>query len=164
MGRIVTFETPVHLSTLLANLTANLGRPKSLSLALPQKSPTVASHKNIRRIAACAGSGGSVLSKAESVVDRSTIDESYRDTGTVDMWITGELSHHEALAAIEKGKVVVCLGHGNSERGYLGEYMQGALLDSLSQERVEGDVRVVVSEADREPFMSLVRDGWMDGD
>ena len=80
------------------------------------------------------------------------------------MWITGELSHHEALAAIEKGKVVVCLGHGNSERGYLREHMRGALLNSLRKECIEGDVGVAASEADREPFMSLVRGEWMDDD
>lgn len=37
----------------------------------------------------------------------------------VDLLFTGELSHHEALAAIEQGKVVITAFHSNTERGFL---------------------------------------------
>eukprot|EP00512_Aurantiochytrium_limacinum_P014283 CAMPEP_0171584498 /NCGR_PEP_ID=MMETSP0961-20121227/11436_1 /TAXON_ID=87120 /ORGANISM="Aurantiochytrium limacinum, Strain ATCCMYA-1381" /LENGTH=289 /DNA_ID=CAMNT_0012141911 /DNA_START=77 /DNA_END=942 /DNA_ORIENTATION=+ len=50
-----------------------------------------------------AGSGASVLSSA---VD-------------VDLWVSGEMSHHEVLAANAQGVSVVLLEHSNSERAYL---------------------------------------------
>jgi len=36
-----------------------------------------------------------------------------------DVYFTGEMSHHEVLAAIAAGKHVVLCGHTNTERGYL---------------------------------------------
>lgn len=77
----------------------------------------------------------------------------------VDLLLTGELSHHEALAATENEKVVICLGHSNSERGYLDAVMKGKLLEALKTESsIEGgEVSVEVSETDRDPFLSLVR-------
>ena len=85
----------------------------------------------------------------------------------VDLLVTGELSHHEALAAIEKGKCVVALLHSNSERGYL-HVMRPKLLEVLREEwarireqegaessgeaEVESSCRVDVSERDRDPY------------
>ena len=66
----------------------------------------------ITSIAICAGSGGSVFAKLKEPVD---------------LLLTGELTHHEALAAIEQGKSVICVNHSNSERAYLGAVMQGLL-------------------------------------
>ena len=51
----------------------------------------------------------------------------------VDLLVTGELSHHEALAVVERGKCVVALLHSNSERGYL-QVMRPRLLEGLREE------------------------------
>ena len=50
----------------------------------------------------------------------------------VDLFFTGELSHHDALAATERGACVVTLFHSNSERGFLW---------SVLRDRLEGEVR-----------------------
>ena len=53
-------------------------------------------------MAVCAGSGGSVLKGVNA-----------------DLYVTGELSHHEVLHAVESGRSVVLCEHSNSERGFL---------------------------------------------
>jgi putative NIF3 family GTP cyclohydrolase 1 type 2 len=96
------------------------------------------------------------------------------------------MSHHEALAATERGSVVISLAHTNSERGYLRAVMQRKLQDDLSQ-RWESDrqaalqaiqetakqggatpsvlgeevykdagVEVSVSDADRDPYGIMI--------
>lgn len=80
-----------------------------------------------------------------------------------DLLFTGELSHHEALAAIERGSSVVTLFHSNSERGYLWDVMRQKLEDGIVQElgitttKTEGEGLVAVSRADRDPFGVVVR-------
>ena len=37
----------------------------------------------------------------------------------VDVLLTGEMSHHEVLAANAEGKHVILSDHSNTERGYL---------------------------------------------
>ncbi len=66
----------------------------------------------------------------------------------VDLYLTGELPHHDALAAAAAGVTVVCALHSNSER---------AALRRL-KERIEADapgLEVRVSESDRDPFVVI---------
>ncbi|KLJ09825.1 hypothetical protein EMPG_14755 [Blastomyces silverae] len=51
-----------------------------------------------------------------------------------DVLVTGEMSHHDALAAIENGAAVVSLFHSDSERGYLSAVMRGRLEEALRGE------------------------------
>jgi import inner membrane translocase subunit TIM54 len=75
-----------------------------------------------------------------------------------DLLFTGELSHHEALAAIERGSVVVTLFHSNTERGYLHDVMRHKLADAIKQEFQSAEEPVVaVSKADRDPYGIVVR-------
>ena len=93
-----------------------------------------------------------------------------------DLLFTGELSHHEALAATERGSCVVTLFHSNSERGFLTKVMkpklekilrkewdrvreqerkrssEGSRLDGWEEALDDEDVLVEVSEVDRDPF------------
>jgi len=96
-----------------------------------------------------------------------------------DLYFTGELSHHEALAAKENGiSVIACTSrasainncqsanmavgfHTNTERGYLSKGMQPRLQEVLADEwsRVAEAERegkdgfeVVVSTADKDPY------------
>jgi putative NIF3 family GTP cyclohydrolase 1 type 2 len=86
---------------------------------------------------------------------------------------TGEMSHHEALAAIEKGQVVISLFHSNSERGFLAEVLREQLEDGIVEEWAkireeeqgndnakealqDDDFEVVVSEVDRDPYGIVV--------
>lgn len=111
-----------------------------MSIAMPQGEE---SDMMINKIGICAGSGGSLLNDVEDI----------------DLLLTGELSHHGALAATENGKVVICLGHSNSERGYLGAVMRRKLLDALKADNSisADDVEVEVSEKDRDPYMTMLR-------
>ncbi len=82
----------------------------------------------------------------------------------VDLLFTGELSHHEALAAIESGKVVVTAGHSNTERLFLKSRLKPLLLKEIRQRLQQDtlsanewdvdpqDFTVDVSEVDRDPF------------
>ncbi|KAF8323825.1 NGG1p interacting factor 3 [Clavulina sp. PMI_390] len=92
----------------------------------------------VSSVAICAGSGGSVLSGVASTV-----------------YLTGEMQHHEVLAAVASGHHVILCGHTNTERGYL-----SVLRDSLRQELEvqsvdEAGVNVLISQADSHPLQIM---------
>lgn len=115
MGRIVHFNQPQPLPALLDRIGKGLNNPKGFPIAIPQDKTI--SDITIRSVGICAGSGASLLSNLE-----------------VDLLFTGEMSHHEALAAIEKGQVVISLFHSNSERGFLAEVLRGQLEQTVDEE------------------------------
>lgn len=69
-----------------------------------------------------------------------------------DVYLTGEMSHHEVLAALAAGTNVILCGHTNTERGYL-PLLAAKLLQELrtAGEGAE-DVEVVVSQKDQHPL------------
>jgi len=67
-------------------------------VALTTDSP----NNEVHSVAICAGSGGSTLLGVDA-----------------DVYFTGEMSHHEVLAAVASGRNVILCGHTNTERGYL---------------------------------------------
>ncbi|ETN61980.1 anon-35F/36A [Anopheles darlingi] len=85
----------------------------------------------IRTFAVCAGSGGSLLKGVKA-----------------DLYITGEMSHHEILDATHQNIHVVLLGHSNSERGYLPVFRN--ILANMLQDF--SDVNIHVSECDTDPI------------
>ncbi|EGD93463.1 NGG1p interacting factor 3 [Trichophyton tonsurans CBS 112818] len=182
MGRKITFEQPLPLNDIIGAI-AKTALPQSnvigthtessavgFSIAIPQGSTV--SDITISSVAACPGSGSSILMK--------------NGTPAADLLLTGELSHHEALAAIEAGSVVVTLSHSNSERGFLQGYMRSNFHERLSQawkevcahndlassDRDESEVQVLkqifaddsvcvdVSKSDRDPYQVLC---WRNG-
>jgi putative NIF3 family GTP cyclohydrolase 1 type 2 len=60
-------------------------------------------------------------------------------------FLTGEMRHHDALAATAAGMTVVCLGHSHSERLAL-KALAGKLAAALPE------LDVVLSARDRDPF------------
>ena len=92
---------------------------------------------SVQTFAVCAGSGASVLSALE--------DE------PLDMILTGELSHHEVLAARAAGRFVALCGHAGSERGYL-RVMRQKLQSELDEIIGEHRVEVVLSQKDKSPL------------
>ena len=160
---MVFFKEKTSLDSILARLLGHFQYPRALKLALPHPGNVYGTGSvNVSSIAICAGSGGSVFSKMNEHLD---------------LLITGEMSHHEVLAATERGQTVICLDHSNSERGYLQEVMQGKLSEAVassweekrrtvaiqaaSREAAEicsgGVDSIHVSQADRDPFSFLVR-------
>ncbi|KAL8674896.1 MAG: hypothetical protein Q9168_000699 [Polycauliona sp. 1 TL-2023] len=153
-GRLVTFKEPQPLTHLVERIAHGVGSPKGFPLAIPQGKQV--EDIQIRTVGVSAGSGHSVLKGVEA-----------------DLLFTGELSHHEALAATEKGQCVITLFHSNSERGYLSSVLKEKLTGVLREEweRVrnevaeaqeltpewedavkDDDVLVECSERDRDPF------------
>ncbi|MBL8760745.1 MAG: Nif3-like dinuclear metal center hexameric protein [Phycisphaerae bacterium] len=65
-----------------------------------------------------------------------------------DVFVTGEMKHHEVLAALHAGTSVVLAGHTNTERGYL------ARVSTKLGELLPG-CRVIISGQDRDPLVFL---------
>lgn len=170
-GRLVTFVEAQPLTKLIDHIGRGTGLPGGIPIALPQSKSI--EEIRIRTVGLCPGSGSGVL---------------LRDNGAIpDLLLTGEMSHHEALAATERGSVVISLAHSNSERGYLRAVMQSKLHQELSRcwqsEREaalraiqdsakqggaapssasvevyqDAGVEVIVSETDRDPYGIMIR-------
>ena len=120
MGRIVRLSEPVALTEIIDRIGLGLGNPKGFPIAVPQGKE--ASEMMIKSIGICAGSGAHQFSEMEA------------NGEDVDLLFTGELSHHEALAAIEKGRCVICLFHSNTERGFLHGVLKGQLEQAIKEE------------------------------
>jgi len=125
----------------LTRIGKGLGDLNTLSVAVPQSVPVNSKAQIlITSIGICAGSGGSILNGLD-----------------VDMLFTGELSHHEALAAIEQGKVVVTAFHSNTEREYLKQRMINKLSRHIDDEHYQvGKYDLAVSQVDRDPFEVVI--------
>lgn len=160
-GRLINFDSPQPLSALITRIAHATGTPKGFPIAIPQ-SKSLESIR-IRTVGICPGSGSSVIRNCKEPPD---------------LVFTGEISHHEALAVIERGGCVIMLFHSNSERGYLDGVMRDKLEGELSRRWDEarkernGDeeeedevikeiledesVSVVTSRCDRDPFGIVV--------
>ncbi|KAG9073497.1 hypothetical protein FS749_015099 [Ceratobasidium sp. UAMH 11750] len=136
-GRLVTLSDPVSLNTLCERVKAYCGLERLQVGVSPQLGSFTQS--SIRTIALCAGSGGSVLKGS-----------------TADVYLTGEMSHHEVLAAVAQGTSVILCGHSNTERPYL-PTLQRKLQEALDQDtELQGEkYEVVVSSADKDPLTIL---------
>jgi dinuclear metal center YbgI/SA1388 family protein len=88
--------------------------------------------RDVTRAAVCAGSGGDLLGDAI-------------DSGA-ELFLTGELRHHDALRAVAAGLTVVCTLHSASERAAL-QALEGRLAEHLA------GVAIFRSRVDREPFV-----------
>ena len=153
-GRIVRFKQAQRLGTLVERITNGLGPLSGIRLAVPQAVPTGSkANLEITTVGICAGSG-SMLNGQD-----------------VDLLFTGELSHHEALAAIEQNKVVVTAFHSNTERMFLSHGMKPDLqlcvaeaLQAQTVDVADRDVEfeVAISEVDRDPYEIIVAgsSGW----
>jgi hypothetical protein len=85
----------------------------------------------VKRAAVCAGACGNLLDDA--IAQR------------CDLYLTGEMRHHDALKAVKAGMVVVCTLHSNSERAALKR-----LRDDLTR-NLPG-LAIQLSQVDRDPF------------
>lgn len=138
-GKIVRFTEPQELSTIVRDIRLYLGDLSGLSVAVPQKVPIgERSALMVSSVGICAGSGGSMLGGLD-----------------VDLLFTGELSHHEALAATEQGRVVITAFHSNTERKFLSDVMRPLLSTELGGSDKD---TVVVSQVDRDPFDIITKE------
>ena len=87
----------------------------------------------IERVGVCPGSGASLVDAA--IADGCTC------------FVTGEMTHHETLAALDRGCSVILAGHTNTERPYMPILAQRLREAGLALE-------YAVSDRDRAPFVT----------
>jgi dinuclear metal center YbgI/SA1388 family protein len=126
-GRLLQLSPPTVLSVIVERLKEHLG-VSHLRVAMAS---THAGGVPITSVALCAGAGGSLFAE----VDRA------------DLYVTGEMRHHDVLVRLAQGSSVVLSEHTHTERGYLPRFAH--LLD----ERLEGAVEILVSARDRDPLV-----------
>lgn len=124
LGRIGDFSEKTTRRALLARIKRKLG-VRSVLVAGPTDG-------GVKRAAVCAGSCGDLMDDAAA--------------RGAELYLTGELKHHDALRAARLGMTVVCVLHSNSERAAL-KPLRARLADLLK------GVDVRLSERDRDPFV-----------
>ncbi|KAF7659541.1 hypothetical protein LDENG_00295940 [Lucifuga dentata] len=125
-GRLSILDQPVTVATAVQKMKSHLGLSHlRLALGVGQTQEST-----VCTVAVCAGSGASVLSGVRA-----------------DLFITGEMSHHEVLDAVAKGTSVILSDHSNSERGFLAVFREQLAV------RLPDSVTVAVSQADRDPLV-----------
>jgi len=121
-GRLVELKRPVKLKTLAGRLKQYLGL-KTVRLAESVEG------NSIRTVALCAGAGTAAFSGVKA-----------------DCYLTGEMSHHNVLAATQRGSHVILCEHTNTERGYLPVFAK------ILHKALGKDVDIAVSEIDSDPI------------
>ncbi|XP_051968591.1 NIF3-like protein 1 [Xyrauchen texanus] len=124
-GRLSVLEEPVSVATAVQKMKSHLGLPH-LRLALGHQRTL---DSMVRTVAVCAGSGASVIQGVKA-----------------DLYVTGEMSHHEVLDAVSKGTSVILSDHSNSERGFL------AIFKERLNAQLGDTVSVAISQRDRDPL------------
>lgn len=124
LGRMGSLARPMPLTEILAAIRKTTGA-RAAGLVGPQK-------RTIRTAAVCAGSCGKLLNTVIAA--------------GCDLYVTGELKHHMALAAQEAGLTCVCLSHSVSERFALKK------LAARLKRRLK-DVTITHSRTDADPFV-----------
>lgn len=123
-GRVGTLKSP----------TSVRGIVETLRKAWPHAVVQFASadeHRPLSRIAVCPGSGASLL---DAAIDHGA-----------EVFITGEMKHHEVRGALDEGMSIIVAGHTETERGYL-PVLASRLASTLP------NVAFNVSKADRPPM------------
>jgi dinuclear metal center YbgI/SA1388 family protein len=133
MGRVGALSRPVTVATLISRIKKATGIKRVLLAARPRPKAGKGSGKGgLVSVVACgAGSCGGLWKKALAA--------------GAGFYLTGEMRHHDALAATNAGLTVVCVGHSNSER---------ITMVSLAK-RIAGampKLKITVSKLDRDPF------------
>ncbi|NLK41825.1 MAG: Nif3-like dinuclear metal center hexameric protein [Planctomycetes bacterium] len=123
LGRIGRLEKPTSLDVILKRIQKTTGA-KAFGLIGPTR-------RTVRTAAVCAGSCGNLL---DTVI-----------AAGCDLYLTGELKHHQALAAQEAGLTCLCLSHSVSERFAL-KQLAATLKKRLNT------VTIRFSQKDADPF------------
>lgn len=124
-GRRVMLDKAASLKTIVERIRLTIGSKRILA-ATGQNAPRLYS-----TIGLCAGAGGTLVGAA--------IDDGCQ------LFFTGEMRHHNILAAQSRGCTIVLAGHTNTERGYL-KLLRKRLMSQLS------GVSVVMSRRDADPL------------
>ncbi|KAJ3849367.1 NGG1p interacting factor 3 [Lentinula lateritia] len=136
VGRLVALQTPVTMSVLEKRVKEHL-KLSQIQVGYASTRDGLRSSDTVETIAICAGSGGSVFAGKKA-----------------DVYFTGEMQHHEVLAAVAAGtNVILCDkgGHTNTERGYL-PVLASKLETQLHGAAFDEPFDIVVSNTDKHPL------------
>ena len=131
MGRIGRLPRPVTAAALIGRIKKAVGLKQVLLAASTDRKSGDGKGRLVSVAACCVGSAGSLYRAAAA--------------GGATFYLTGEMRHHDALAATAAGMNVVCLGHSNSERITLKR-----LADRLAVTLPK--LKVVIAKSDADPF------------
>ncbi|KAG0251519.1 NGG1 interacting factor [Mortierella polycephala] len=130
-GRVFTFDQPKPVQQVIDQIKRHLGM-KNVRAAIH---PTHASNERlISTVGVWAGSGSELVR--------------YK----ADLFLTGELGHHDVLEALEQDTTVILCEHSNTERGYLSAVLKPKLEELLAKDGGEA-VDVIVSTTDKDPLV-----------
>uniref|UniRef100_A0A1A9X1H5 NIF3-like protein 1 n=1 Tax=Glossina brevipalpis TaxID=37001 RepID=A0A1A9X1H5_9MUSC len=125
LGRI--FSTNLILEEAIAAVQKHIGLDVHVALG---NQHTLKS--KIITVAVCAGSGSSLLRGIKA-----------------DLYITGEMSHHELIEANQNNISVILCNHSNSERGFLKSFKMK--LEAI----LKNDCEVIISDKDADPLVTF---------
>jgi len=125
MGRMVHLKEPLSINHVVDLVKDHL-KLKHVQLAVSKENAM------IQTVAVCAGSGGSLLKNVKA-----------------DLYITGEMSHHEVLDAIHHNTSVILGGHSNTERLFLLKW-KDVLQTALGE-----NIQIDVSINDQDPLSTV---------
>jgi len=123
-GRRLVLDQPATVAELAERFKKHLGiKVLNIALAGDQDRP-------LTHIGVCPGSGASLAAAA-------------RNDGC-DVYVSGEMQHHDVIAALHSGLSLILAGHTNTERGYLPRLARklGTMLSGVS---------FIVSAVDKSP-------------
>lgn len=123
LGRIGKLAQPLRIGQVVERIKKSTGA-KAVGIVGPEK-------RLVRTAAVCAGSCGKIINAVIAA--------------KADLYVTGELKHHHALAAQEAGLTCICLSHTVSERFILKKFAK-QLRDRVKQ------VTIRISRKDADPF------------
>ncbi|XP_050454996.1 NIF3-like protein 1 isoform X2 [Cataglyphis hispanica] len=126
MGRLCTLKNRISIDEAV-NLVKQRTNLKHVRLARAHGADGY-----INSVALCAGAGVTILKDASA-----------------DLYLTGEMLHHDILDAVHRGIHVILTNHSDSERGFLKIF--ASILDCALQ----GSVKVCLSEMDRDPLQTV---------
>ena len=123
LGRIGKLARPTQLSEIIKRIKKYTGAG-TFGIVGREK-------RLVKKAAVCAGACGKIIN---SVI-----------AAKCDLYLTGELKHHQALAAQEAGVTCICLSHSVSERFIL-KKLAKQLQNQIKQ------ITIKISKKDAEPF------------
>lgn len=123
LGRIGKLSQPVSIDSIVSKVKKATGA-KAVGFVGNRK-------RKVSKAAVCAGSCGKIINQVISQ--------------GAELYLTGELKHHQAMAAQEAGLSCLCLSHSVSER-----FMLKIFAKELGK-KIKG-VKLIVSKKDKDPF------------
>ncbi|KAF9581045.1 hypothetical protein BGW38_002074 [Lunasporangiospora selenospora] len=130
-GRIFTFHEPKPVQQVIDQIKRHLGMQHVRAAIHPSH---LRGERLISTVGAWAGSGSEMVNHK------------------ADLYLTGELGHHDVLEALEQNSTVILCEHSNTERGYLTDVLKPKLEGMLSADGGE-PVEVIVSQTDKDPLV-----------